>query len=121
MKTYYWHIHHEVIADPSYNVKKRKKYVRIYKPTNEVETRLRLMTPAKDQDFVGKAWEEYNEIRVKAYEKYKEIEDKTYEKYKEIEDKALEKYNASLWELHKKEHPDCPWDGKTIFPGKDVQ
>ena len=105
MKTYYWHIHHEVIAEPTEDIGKRKEYVRINKPKGEVETRLRLMVPVKDQDSVDKAYKKYIAIKVKAWEDYDAIKDK-----------AREEYNAKLELLHKKEHPDCPWNGKTIFP-----
>ena len=174
-RTYYWHIHHDVIAESTENIEERKDYVRCNKPIQQVEIRLRLMIPVKDQDAVGKAYEEYDATRDKAYEEYDATEgkarkeydategkarkeydaiwdkayeeydaiwDKAYEeydategkawkeyeategkawkKYNVIRDKALKDYNASLWELHKKEHPDCPWNGKTIFP-EEVQ
>ena len=140
--TYYWHIHHEVIAEPTEDIEERKEYVRITKPKGEVEIRLRLMIPVKDQDSVrraleernaikDKAWDEYSAIKDKAWKEYRAIDDKAWEDYNAIKDKAwkeyrairdkgLSDYNASLWELHKKEHPDCPWDGKTIFP-EEVQ
>lgn len=50
MKTYYWHIHHDTIAEPTEDIWERKKYVRECKPTSEVEIRLKLMLPVKDQD-----------------------------------------------------------------------
>ena len=138
-RTYYWHIHHDVIAEPTSDIGERKEYVRCNKPIQQVGIRLRLMVPVKDQDSVRRALEERNAIHDKAYEKYYAIHDKAWDEYKAIDDKAQEEYeatnynawkdyraivdknlkdyNASLWELHKKEHPDCPWDGKTIFPG----
>ena len=129
MKTYYWHIHHEVIAEPTEDIEERKEYVRAVKPTNQVAIRLRLMTPVKVQDTVGWAWKEYEAIGDKAREEYhatrdkarKEygvIYDKAWKEYVATKDKALKEYNARLEHLHKKEHPDCPWDGKTIFPEK---
>lgn len=108
-KTYYWHIHHEMIAEPTNNIEERKDYVRNFKPIDEVETRLRLMVHVQDKVSVGKAWEDYNAIA-----------DKSWAEYKAAANKALEEYNASLYDLHKKEHPGCPWNGKTIFP-EDVQ
>ena len=150
---YYWHIHHEVIAEPTDDIEERKEYVRKYKHANEVETRLRLMTPVKAQDTVGKAWKEYNAIwgkarkeyeaiegkafeeyeaivdgkayeeyeatDVKAYGEYAEITGNAYSEYESIRDKAWDDYIAKLEDLHKKEHPDCPWNGKTIFPEEE--
>ena len=115
---YYWHIHHEVIAEPTDNIEERKEYVKNWKPANQVKTRLRLMIPVKDQDSVGKALEEYEAIADKAREEYEAIWDKALKEYNATRDKAQKEYNVKLEEQHKKEHPDCPWNGKTIFPEK---
>ena len=41
---------------------------------------------------------------------------KAYSKVQEACIEAFTTYATQLEELHKKEHPNCPWDGKTIFP-----
>lgn len=33
--------------------------------------------------------------------------------------KAIEENLSAIERLHKKECPDCPWDGETIFPNKE--
>lgn len=33
--------------------------------------------------------------------------------------KVSEKYKSQLEALHKEEHPDCPWDGKSIFKNEE--
>ena len=79
----------------------------------------------------GEAWETYDKVR-KASVKAREIYDKPWEAYGEmwevydkaweargkaweIYDKILKKYSKEINELHEKECPNCPWNGKTIF------
>ena len=88
-----------------------------------------------------KAWEDYYKVQqdyFKALEDYnkaqhynKALED--YDKILEDSNKAFEDYNkkfkaydkvreasaADIEKLHREEHPDCPWNGKTIFSKVD--
>lgn len=110
--TLYWHIHHGELIEDTDNIQERIEYVRNFKPSKEIPTRLELMTPVKNQKLATKLLEEYIAIEDKAWNEYEAIKDKAYEEYEVIEAKARQ----PLVELHKKEHPDCPWNGKTIFP-----
>jgi len=79
-----------------------------------------------------KAWEAYGKAR-KAYRKAWIALDKKKQTYDQAEDirnkagealdkageafgKALSDNMPAIEKLHKEECPDCPWDGKTIFP-----
>jgi len=64
----------------------------------------------------GKAWEAREKAR-EAYVKAWEAYDEAWEAY----DKALRKHKKEIEALHRKECPDCPWDGNTIFPGKVME
>lgn len=55
------------------------------------------------------AWAEYDEAR----EKYAEVREKCDVLWA---DGALLKHMPGLVRLHKEQCPNCPWDGKTIFP-----
>lgn len=44
----YWHVHHEVLCEPSTEIAERVAYIQSYKPEHERETRLRLMREIKN-------------------------------------------------------------------------
>ena len=98
--TLYWHIHHEILLEETTDIQERIDYIRANKPEKEIPLRLKLMTkvqhPEKLPTRFRKAWEAYYKAS-KAY------------------DKAMEAYYQQIEKLHKEEHPDCPWNGKTIF------
>ena len=101
---YYWHVHHEVLCEAlTEPIQNRIDYIKSDKPASEVETRLRCMTPVLHPGELPAKWRE-------AYAKLEEAG----AKWREAGAKCLPQLEA----LHKKEHPDCPWDGKTIFPEK---
>ena len=88
------HIHHEIIAeDLSEPIEHRISYILREKPKPEQALRLRLMRPIQQS-----ALAEYNRIQQSAWAEYNRI-----------------RQSASA-ELHAGCTPDCPWDGKTIFP-----
>jgi hypothetical protein len=104
-----WHVHHgegilfEYLTEP-YEV--RQKFIRENKPAAEVETRLRLFQPVRGTISPPKYWQE-------AYAKWQEADAKWR--------KADAKWRSEpswqvVLDLHAKECPNCPWDGKTIFP-----
>ena len=169
-----WHVHHniliELLTEP---IENRIKYIKKFKPKNEIELRLKLLKVVKGElpkEFV-EAWQEYNEARqkdVEAWQKYNEAwqkyyearqkydetwqkDDETWQEYDEAfqkYDEALQKYYEArqkydeIWQeyykvwhkyvevykkyepqifaLHKKECPNCSWNGKTIF-SKEVK
>ena len=144
--TLYWHIHHEILIEETFNIQERIDYIREGKPEDEIPLRLKLMTPvlhpeklparfrkareayykaSKARDKASKAYDKARE----AYDKAREAYDKAMEAYykaREARDKASKAYDKAMEactpqieKLHKEEHPDCPWNGKTIFSEVD--
>jgi len=98
----YFHVHHEQMwewaTEPMEN---RIEYIKKEKPTSEIDTRLRLL----------------KEI---PYERIKSLVD-TKGQYDAVQRTAWEQYEAvqrtfDMEALHRELCPDCPWDGRTIFP-----
>jgi hypothetical protein len=101
---YYWHVHHAKPFEKSTEpIETRINYIKINKPKDEIETRLRLMHPVKNVRAVLKALEEYNAVKSKAWKEYNAVKSKA-------------RKESELKKLHDKECPNCPWDGNTIFP-----
>ena len=124
---FYWHLHHKILLEPCYDYEGRMVYVDKYKPAEEQELRLRLLKPVEGElpaelieagQKYAEAWQKCDEAgqkREEAWQKYAEAwqkRDEAWQKYDEV----LEKYAIEINALHEKECPDCPWDGKTIFP-----
>jgi len=142
MKTkFYWHIHHDILLEPlTEPLKNRIEYIKNNKSKNEIELRLKLLKPVKGklpdevikageayykaQETSGKVWEAYYktweasdkswEASVKAWEVYAKVWE-TRDEARRAYDKTLKKYSKEINELHEKECPNCPWNGKTIF------
>jgi len=138
---WYWHVHHEVLVEPSENINERIDYIKTRKPSSEIQTRLQLLKEVKGKlppallsagEAYDKAWEAYDKAG-KAYDKAREAYSKIWEAYdkaweaydkagkaydkaRKAYSKAREKYKPQVEALHAKECPDCPWNGKTIFP-----
>jgi hypothetical protein len=140
--TFYWHIHHDVLVEPATEpIEQRSEYIRQRKPANQIETRLRLLKPVKGElpqafvearrayDEASRAYEEawlaYDEAS-RAYEEawlaYEEAWlacEEARRAYHEVwlaYDDARGAHKTEIEALHAQECPDCPWDGKTIFP-----
>ena len=98
---WYWHIHHNMLIEPSTNIEERIVSIKTNKPKDELGVRLRLLREVRGKlpDDLLKAREAY----FKAREAY---------------DKAREAYAPQIEALHAKECPNCPWDGMTIFPSE---
>ena len=105
----YFHVHHKVLmeflTEPLQN---RQRYIREEKPECQREVRLRLLRPVRGKlpPAVEQAWAAYRErwsCSRKSWLAYR---------------KALRDYAPEIEALHKVECPNCPWDGKTIFPRK---
>ena len=117
---FFWHVHHEVLLEWCLNHTERANYIRLSKPQSERATRLRLLRPVKGKLPKGvaetweacyKAWQVFNEARGVAYTKAW----KTYHETRKAYAEALIKNKAKIEKLHKKECPNCPWNGHTIF------
>ena len=107
MTEFYWHVHHErlceVLTEPIQN---RIDYIKSSKPKNEVKTRLRLLKPVQHPEKLPREWLEADAKR------RKEADREAYVKWME----ADAKYLPQIETLHKKECPNCPWNGRKIFP-----
>ena len=112
---WYWHVHHDTLVEQSSNIGDRKEYIRGNKPDNEIPIRLKLLTEVRDQHTVDEANKEFMIVERAAWNDYglSKIDDKEYEN---IFVSARRERDMKIEELHKIEHPDCPWDGITIFP-----
>ena len=134
MTNFALHVHHlgpviEALTEP---IENRVSYIRDNKPAHEVETRLQLMRQLTDDETAMlptayvKAWEAYVkawEAAVKAWEVYDEARNayvkarNAYVKAWEVYVEAMDACAPELEALHARICvPDCPWDGKTIFP-----
>ena len=94
----------------------RIEAIRTSKPKHEQALRLYLIQDVTDLLPRNKAWATY----LKTLEAYNKACG-AYNKAREAYNKAREVYLASfdLKAFHQKHcKPDCPWDGKTIFPKK---
>ena len=141
-----WHVHHnvliELLTEP---IENRIKYIKKFKPKNEIELRLKLLKVVrgklpKEFDEAWQKdveiWKEYDEARQKydeAWQKYdsagqeydeaRQKCDEAWQKYYKAWQEYLEvykKYESQILALHEKECPNCSWNGKTIF-SKEVK
>lgn len=128
MKTngWFWHVHHDVLAEWSDDINERIAFIKKRKPENERALRLKLLKPVKGKlpaklVKAGKAYAEAGEACDKAgeaYDKAREAYDKArkaYDKAREAYYKAKEAHKKEMEALHKKECPNCPWTGSSIF------
>ncbi|KKR15068.1 MAG: hypothetical protein UT43_C0008G0013 [Parcubacteria group bacterium GW2011_GWC1_39_29] len=131
-KGFFWHVHHEVLIEWCYySYDGRASFIRTDKPKSEQETRLRLFKPVKGtlpREVVeaGQALDKASQAYVKAWQAYVETgraydeASQAYQAYDEawqVLNEALRKNMPAIEALHKEECHNCPWDGKTIFPG----
>ena len=135
MKTKFaWHIYHNILVEPlTEPLKRRIKYIRLHKPKEEIEMRLRLLKlvrgelPAEVIEAgeacleAGKAWSEAEKAWYEAEKAWSEAEKAWYEAEKAWYEagaawfEVLEKNKEAIDKLHREECPDCPWDGNSIL------
>ena len=115
-----WHIHHdtlyELLEEPAEN---RWYYILANKPQGEIETRLKLFRPMTSMPSVlSKARSDYGKARSDYCEACLDYGKacSNYGKARSDWNNALEDNRKELETLHKIECPNCPWNGKTIFP-----
>ena len=118
-KGMFWHVHHDTLLEYCYDYDERVRFIKKNKPKSEQELRLRLFQPVKGKlpMAVTKARAAYDKARA-AYGKAMTAYDKTgiaCAKAMTAYDKAIENNMPAIEKLHRKEYPDCPWDGRTIF------
>ena len=122
--TWYWHIHHNVLAEQSDDIEERIYFIKATKDPEEVPIRLLLMKKVEDEAGVASAMKAYDEARAPALEAYEEAMAPAVKAYQEAMASALEAYREAgvapamkaVEAIHKKECPECPWNGNTIFP-----
>ena len=117
---FYWHCHHEELLEWCYSYEEREKYIRTQKPVKEIELRLHLFKPVQGNlpKEVIEAWRACDEA-LRAYDEARRAYNEALRAYDEARrayDEAILKNETEIEELHKKECPNCPWDGETIFP-----
>ncbi len=89
--------------------------------------KIRLQAWVEYQKIDQQAWVEYQKIRLQAWVEYQKIEQQAWVEYQKIDQQARVEYEKieqpvraeyqKIEErLHAEECPNCPWDGKTIFP-----
>ena len=133
--TYYWHIHHDTLCEGTTDIKERMAYIKDNKPPNEIPLRLKLMQKVKSPSKLPREWKEAYQKWVEAYQKWEEAcqkwveayqkREEAYQKWEEAVQKrweaeqdrweAEQKYEPEIEALHKIEHPNCPWNGESIF------
>ncbi|MCR4293606.1 MAG: hypothetical protein NUV76_12105 [Candidatus Kuenenia sp.] len=107
---YFWHVHHETLVESSENIEGRIEYIRENKPSDEIETRLRLIKEVKGQLPIAwrdaeKAWQDAEKAWLDAYDVCRDV----YNAWQAANKDEIEA-------LHKLECLNCPWNGETIFP-----
>ena len=132
---YAWHVHHDVLVERlTEPIESRIAYIKAHKPVKEQALRLRLLQVVKDQKAVVEADKAYRKALAEAGRAYKKAMAEARKAYdqavaeaskaydqataepRKAYDQALAEAGKAMAELHAKECPDCPWNGKTIFP-----
>ena len=112
-----FHCHHDVLAEYVTDYTERVAYIKRCKPKSEQELRLRLFRLIPEDrlppEYI-KARAEYDKAWAEADKAWAEV-DKARAEYI----KARAEYATQLGALHRELCPNCPWDGKTIFPMED--
>lgn len=126
-----FHVHHNELIEWCYDYKRRVEVIKKTKPLREQELRLRLFKLIPDELLppeLVKAWEaegKAREVRDKAWETWgiaRKVRDKAYEAWGiayEAWSMAYKVVDPQLEALHKELCPNCPWNGKTIFPKEE--
>ena len=131
---FFWHVHHNTLMEWSDDINERIKFIRTKKPKEEIKTRLKLLKPVKGKIpmILINAKRAYYKAENAYFKRYMAVDGaktnslrkarKAYDKAEDSYVKALrcKSVNSRIKALHKKECPDCPWNGKTrtIFPEK---
>lgn len=131
---FYWHVHHNIAIEWCYDYDERLESIKSHKPKEEQEVRIKLLQPVlgKLPSKLTKAGLAYDKARlayIEARDAYDEARDayiKTSAAYNKARDAFIKAKHAYINEmmncrkaieiLHAKECPNCPWNGKTIFP-----
>lgn len=131
MMSFCWHIHHDVLVEPTLEpIKNRIAYIKAHKPKEEQPTRLRLLRAVrgrlpKELRAAGAAYDKARAAAYKARAAYAKARAACVlarwaacGEARAAYDKVLSTHRDEIEALHAKECPDCPWDGQTIFPNQ---
>lgn len=128
---WYWHADHDVlVARLTVPIEDQIEYIMHHEPAAEIETRLRLLRPVQNvavldgyETAVRRTWEAYKALECWAGDTHKAAEYRAWKAHEAVMRRVWKTYDALVrqrWEaqkeLHRKECPNCPWNGKTIFP-----
>ena len=122
-----WHCHHEQLAELlTETATKRIAYILSGKPIEEQALRLHLFRPAHDAALeaaratynaaVDAAWATYDAALKAAWATYDAAPKAAWATCNAAVKAAEATRNAALNAAHAAECPDCPWNGRTIFP-----
>ena len=109
---WYWHVHHDILVGRSDDIDERIEYIRREKPADEIPLRLKLMQPVKDLAVIA-LLDKARRASVEAWQASDKAR-QAYDKARRAYDKAQN--SLLVQQAHATECPDCPWNGRTIFP-----
>ena len=124
---FYFHVHHNILMEWCYSYDERFEFIKKHKPKEEQELRTKLFQPvlgelpsnlveaAKAYDKARTAYIKARDAYIKAAHPYIEAS-RAYSKARAAYLKEMMKCRKAIEILHAKECPNCPWNGKTIFP-----
>ena len=120
-----FHRHHSVLMEYVTDYDRRVEIIKKNKPPEEQALRLRLFRLIPEDRLpikLVKAWDAYS----KAWDAYR----KAWDAYRKASDACNKRENAyniargvhapEINKLHEELCPDCPFNGKTIFPVEEV-
>jgi hypothetical protein len=132
-----WHPDSTTLIMFSYaSVEKRAGYVRANRPQHEISTRLRLMKAVRgplptaveealdEVERAERALEEATHEYIKRTASARDAKErlaKPASAARAAGDAAVEENWSAIEALHQVECPDCPWDGRTIFPNMTME
>ena len=111
MTDWAWHVHHDVLVEPlTESIETRCAYIRIHKPKGEIKTRLRLLKRVRGEIPAKLVAARAAFLAAVAAESA--AWSAAWSAFAKAHEDAIPEINR----MHLEECPDCPWDGKTIFP-----
>jgi len=122
-----WHCHHERVIEPlTETAETRIAYILSVKPIEEQALRLHLFRPthnaavkaaeATHNAAVEAAWATYAAAVEAAWATHNAAVEAAWATHNAAVKAAWATHNAAVKAAHQAECPDCPWDGRTIFP-----
>jgi len=138
-KGFCWHVHHDKLLEWCFDYDKRADFIRRHKPKDEIPIRLEWMLFVKgklpaDLCKAGQEFDAANDKSDVARRKHAALEERCLQGRKKyvvalhkwmaaikkrdvVDDKLtalLRLHKKRIEALHKKECPNCPWDGRRL-------